>query len=168
MVRFSTSFSEGRQSASGRSRRDGAHVGHRRTAVDFPKADKASRSVAAHADRAERSRGDDGGRHGRRGDARRLDDLRANAEQLEERIADGHGKPPQPPPVWTPFAASSLRYSATGMPPQPQFSISTSWKTSQVHSVGFLGPSNRTWLNPFHSPLLLSRHMPSAWSRPLP
>src|SRR5258708_4917645 len=133
---------------------DGRHpetftiVGHRCIAVDFPKADKASRSVAAHADRAERSRGDDGGRHGRRGDARRLDDLGANAELLEERIADGHGKPPQPPPVWTPFAASSLRYSATGMPPQPQFSISTSWKTTQVHSGGFLSTSNRTWLTP--------------------
>src|SRR5579859_302951 len=30
------------------------------------------------------------------------------------------------------LAASNFRYSATGMLPQPQFSISTSWKTTQV------------------------------------
>src|SRR5260221_2386690 len=91
-----------------------------------------------------------GGRHGRRGDSRhrRLDDRQANAEQLEERIVDRHGQSPQPPPAWPPFAASSLRYSATGMPPQPQFSISTSWKTTQVHSGGFLSTSHRTWLTP--------------------
>src|SRR5512132_2365114 len=44
-------------------------------------------------------------------------------------------------------ACRRLRYSATGMPPQPQFSISTSWKTTQVHSGGFLSTSNRTWLS---------------------